>query len=429
MRYSKSIISVFLSVFGFVASAAEIEWSGNELPVLREEVASSTGLEAVFVASSVSGLTISYTGDGAGSAVWSRYSALGGGYAEQVATGATLTSPEGDMGYIVEAGGRSYAFWLVDYSRHELSIDAVSESPEQECGRVTLDISGEGDEIVYYSINGRRMTLSRDMQLEYMTLRFSETSGSYVETRTTESIEYLKSEISVMAPLCATEFTLSGDRFLKEWGLEQSVTSVSYEPHSVEAHTEAVQQERDASNEVKDQSGSFGGSAPCVVDFTASVTDAAIFREWQFSRSSDFDDVSLRVNDLEFTHTFVEDGSTYVRFYCANADASCDYYGETYEISIGESFLKCPNAFSPFNEDGVNDEWKVSYSSIVSFECTIFNRGGHKIFSFSDPSAGWNGKYGGKFVPAGVYYYVIKARGADGRNYNLSGDINIVDYK
>ncbi len=120
---------------------------------------------------------------------------------------------------------------------------------------------------------------------------------------------------------------------------------------------------------------------------------------------------------------------TYVRFYCANADASCDYYSETYEVSIGESFLKCPNAFSPFNEDGVNDEWKVSYSSIVSFECAIFNRGGHKMASFSDPSQGWNGKYNGKFVPAGVYYYVIKARGADGRDYNLSGDINIIDYK
>ena len=36
---------------------------------------------------------------------------------------------------------------------------------------------------------------------------------------------------------------------------------------------------------------------------------------------------------------------------------------------------------------------------------------------------------GGKLVPAGVYYYVIKATGADGKKYDLSGDINIVDYK
>lgn len=48
---------------------------------------------------------------------------------------------------------------------------------------------------------------------------------------------------------------------------------------------------------------------------------------------------------------------------------------------------------------------------------------------FKDPAQGWDGKYNGKFVPAGVYYYVIKAEGADGVKYDLSGDINIVNYK
>ena len=120
---------------------------------------------------------------------------------------------------------------------------------------------------------------------------------------------------------------------------------------------------------------------------------------------------------------------TYVRFVCANASGECEYYGPTYEISIGASSLKCPNAFSPGNADGVNDEWKVSYSSIVDFECHIFNRHGQKMTSFSDPAQGWDGKYKGKLVPAGVYYYVITARGADGKKYNLSGDINIVNYK
>ncbi|MCH5327101.1 MAG: gliding motility-associated C-terminal domain-containing protein [Duncaniella sp.] len=137
----------------------------------------------------------------------------------------------------------------------------------------------------------------------------------------------------------------------------------------------------------------------------------------------------MREPDLDFSYTFTEQGSVFVRFYCANADASCDAYGETYEISIGVSSLKCPNAFSPLNEDGVNDEWKVSYSSIVSFQCSIYNRYGREMISFTDPAAGWDGRYGGKLVPAGVYYYVIKARGADGKEYKLSGDINIVDYK
>ena len=48
--------------------------------------------------------------------------------------------------------------------------------------------------------------------------------------------------------------------------------------------------------------------------------------------------------------------------------------------------------------------------------------------SFTDPADGWDGKYNGKLVPSGVYYYVIKARGADGKEYNLKGDINIINY-
>ena len=31
-------------------------------------------------------------------------------------------------------------------------------------------------------------------------------------------------------------------------------------------------------------------------------------------------------------------------------------------------------------------------------------------------------------MKSGTYYYVIQARGADGRKYNLKGDINIINY-
>ena len=50
------------------------------------------------------------------------------------------------------------------------------------------------------------------------------------------------------------------------------------------------------------------------------------------------------------------------------------------------------------------------------------------MFSSTNPTEGWDGKYRGKLVPAGVYYYVIKATGADGVKYSRSGDINIINY-
>ncbi len=46
--------------------------------------------------------------------------------------------------------------------------------------------------------------------------------------------------------------------------------------------------------------------------------------------------------------------------------------------------------------------------------------------SFTNPAEGWDGRYKGKTVPTGVYFYVIKATGADGKEYKLSGDINIL---
>lgn len=51
------------------------------------------------------------------------------------------------------------------------------------------------------------------------------------------------------------------------------------------------------------------------------------------------------------------------------------------------------------------------------------------MYHFKDPAGGWDGRYKGKLVAPGVYYYVIKAKGADGKNYKRSGDINILRFK
>ena len=87
-----------------------------------------------------------------------------------------------------------------------------------------------------------------------------------------------------------------------------------------------------------------------------------------------------------------------------------------------------PNTFTP-NDDGINDVWKVSYKSIVAFECWIFDKSGKEILHFNDPSEGWDGKINGRKAPSGVFYYVIKAEGAEGKKYNMSGDINIINSK
>lgn len=415
---------------------AEITFRGNSFPVITEKPDASTGLNAVYVVRGTGGVSISYTAASpAARPTWSIYGTRGGGYAEPIQNviynGAvsTLENITGDCGYIIEDGGSRTYFWITDYSLHEFSIDNLQVGPDSGCSSVSLDFTGNAAPIYYTTINGRQMELPRDIKLTYSTMEFDMGSKSYNYTEPEKTLGHIAGSILVDAPLTDTGFRLTGDRFLQQWNEEKEVETPVYKAIAVQAYAEAEQTVRENDNEQSaGTSGSLGGSAPAEIEFTAWTTDAAVFKEWQISHDQEFDIIDLRDNNLVFNHTFREDGNFYVRFAAANADGSCESYSQTFDVSIGESDLKCPNAFSPGNADGVNDIWKVSYKSIISFECHIFNRWGQQVCSFSNPADGWDGKYKGKLAPSGVYYYVIKAKGADGRNYNLKGDINIINH-
>lgn len=431
-------ISLVLAL-GLSVPLYAVEFEGIPLvsaPPVSIAVDASTGLDGgVYVLPSTQGVRIMYTMQSADASLkWYRFSNLGGAYGEELAvvrSGATasIEAQASDMGYIIEEGALRTCFWVVDYSAHRLSMNALTPSNEQECGRLAMSFSGDAAEITYYTINGRRMVLSRELVAEYNTLKFDENSFSYVTATTSETIDAIGTTLSLPAPLCNTTVSLRGDKFLRAWGDEMSIESPTVTAVNVECETRATQNVREVDNEQKSGSDGLGGSAPCDIFFEASVSDAAVFTEWQISRSPDFDINENTFSDLSFEYTFREQGTTYIRFIANNADGTCEYIGATYEVFIGESRLDIPNAFSPNASPGVNDEWKVSYKSLVSYECHIFNRYGTRMFSSTDPAQGWDGKYGGKYVPAGVYFYVIKAEGADGIKYKRSGDINIMNYK
>lgn len=432
LRISASVV-VGLQCAAVSAGPVSFENASNVVEIKPE---ASTGLAAVYVVENVSGLSMVYTAASASSAVqWQRFSNLGGAYAEDVAptrNGNQLTLPcdKSDMGYIITENGRQTCFWVVDYAQHEFAPESLMPSPENsDCSRSALTFVGKADAIPYYSINGRRLTLSREIDIEYNTLEFDEDNFVYNQVSKVETISEAGSVISVPAALCSTEFSISGDRFLEAWNRGKTVSSVSVVPIAVEAHTRATQTPRDADNEQKDNTEGLGGSAPCEIVFDAAVSDEAIYNEWQISRQPDFTTIENSYNDLSFTYTFTENGTTYVRFLANNADGTCPFESQVYEVFVGESKLDIPNAFSPGTSPGVNDEWKVSYKSLVSYSCHIFNSWGKQLFSSTDPSQGWDGKVGNKVVPAGVYYYVIEAVGADGIQYKKSGDINIIGYK
>jgi len=66
------------------------------------------------------------------------------------------------------------------------------------------------------------------------------------------------------------------------------------------------------------------------------------------------------------------------------------------------------------------------YQSLVEFHAYIFNRWGQKLFEWTDPSKGWDGTHNGNPVKEGVYFVLVRAKGADGREYNIRKDVNLL---
>ena len=143
----------------------------------------------------------------------------------------------------------------------------------------------------------------------------------------------------------------------------------------------------------------------------------------------------LKRYEQDTEYTFDKAGSHRVVLYAVftqNGDtvAYTDEYwadAEPLSIQISESKLEMPNAFTP-NGDGINDVYKAKdgYQSLVEFHAYIFNRWGQKLYEWTDPAQGWDGKHNGKDVKEGVYFVLVKAKGADGRTFNIKRDVNLL---
>lgn len=63
-----------------------------------------------------------------------------------------------------------------------------------------------------------------------------------------------------------------------------------------------------------------------------------------------------------------------------------------------------PNAFTP-DGDSLNDVFRPVVRNVYSFKMYIFNRWGELIFSTDKVAKGWDGTFGGKDCPEGIYTY------------------------
>ena len=102
----------------------------------------------------------------------------------------------------------------------------------------------------------------------------------------------------------------------------------------------------------------------------------------------------------------------------------------TDSTELQPSHLEMPNAFSP-NGDGINEKYqaKSNYQNITEFKAMIFNRWGQCLYTWTDWTdieKGWDGTYHGKPVKDGVYFDRVRAKGGDGKEYDIRKDVNIL---
>lgn len=179
-----------------------------------------------------------------------------------------------------------------------------------------------------------------------------------------------------------------------------------------------------------------GQSAPLTGLFMANPSDIGDYEvryEWKVYEPGKEDAPLVHRFEENLEYTFTQSGSFRVQLYATFVlDGDTIQYPEEGEetpfvVSISESKLEFPNAFSP-NGDGYNDILKAKdgYQSIVKFEASVFNRWGHKLYSWSNPAEGWDGKAGGKTVSDGAYFLVVNAMGADGRKFKFRKTINVL---
>ena len=170
----------------------------------------------------------------------------------------------------------------------------------------------------------------------------------------------------------------------------------------------------------------FSGQAPLSVSFRANPQDMEGLDptyEWHFRMEGEGKDMMVRYEE-NTDYTLTKAGKTYVTLYANLGNEERD--SSRICVTISESKLLMPNAFSP-NGDTHNDVYKAKeYQSIVEFHAYIFNRWGQKLFEWTNPAEGWDGNYNGNPVKEGVYFVVVKARGADGIVYNIRKDVNLL---
>ena len=308
----------------------------GQYPVIELIPEESTGLDKIFVVYNTDEVKMNYTASTDDAVKWERFDYSSGqfiieGLTDTTHTGnvTTLNHVIPNTGYRITEGSQINYYWVVNYADHYMELNDVSINDEAPCNLLTINVDGHADAIYYYTVNGNRQVLDRDIKLRYYTQVWNGNYGYWWEEAAVESFASLDEGIEIVPPLCGTTFVLTGDRFLKAWGQEQALESWYYYFQAVDCRSIVTPKYN-----VEIMDGVFSGTAPLELSFTGRYTDAVGYRVWEMATDPDFENIILQFNEDEIDYTFNEAGIYYVRYRVANETGTCEACGETYCIQV-----------------------------------------------------------------------------------------------
>ncbi|MDR2058023.1 MAG: gliding motility-associated C-terminal domain-containing protein [Dysgonamonadaceae bacterium] len=433
----RTIVQIFFFVWAFPAVAQYTVTSGNSSPLLAEN--NINGRIEVYLLNGLAGCGITFTSNNSGTHQWYKYN-INANEAVAVSCNQTgnqsiITDIADGYGYFVGSptDPSTRFVWIIDYSKYtpvfyNLSVDDES---DDRCNYLKIITDAEAEPLQYYTPLGMKTSLTRIYHLAYTTMKWDEEAEIFIDESVNMPVKTVN-EITIEAPLKDTNFTLSGDEFAEHFGMSK-IIATNYKAIAVKAQAIHEQQKEYGDNEQKVAGDNLGGSAPVDILFKAYANEpVAAFYVWTINK---IDAVTgnpntiVRYPDKVLSYKFENSGSYIVGLEVIDSKSICVDTTQVFTVDIGETDIQIPNFFSPGSSIGSNDEFRISYKSITSFKCSIFNRWGNLLYQWNDPSKGWDGRVAGKFVPTGVYFYVIEYKGTDGKAKTKSGNINILRSK
>lgn len=130
--------------------------------------------------------------------------------------------------------------------------------------------------------------------------------------------------------------------------------------------------------------------------------------------------------DTDPQHQYTIAGTYQVMLVVTNPNGCVDT--TVHEIVIhAESYIYVPNAFTPGNEDGLNDIFQVYGLGFSNASLRIYNRWGQEIHVDAEGDLTWTGARTDKSLyPQGVYTYRLDYTDGKAKDHTIYGHINLI---